>query len=348
MEIREALPKESDQLQQLQGRSPQGKSLVVSVVNIPDFFSRARAYQSYKVFNAYEKGRIVGSAACAIRNAVLGARVLCVGYEFQYFTSPDCRRVGVARTLRETIENYLTTQGAALSYALVMEGNVPSMRLFEREGFLLHRKLVMPSIAVVKETPAPEAQHIRSITPRDLEEVAELLNQTWKGHDLFEPTSADSLADQFERMPHLDYSNLFVLEEGGRILACLVLWDWSKIMRITVLRLNLRMWFLGKLLVLARIMPKFPKPGDTLKQMMLTTIGYASSDHLRPLFKHVNNLALAAGIEQVFCVCERDDKILESVRGFTRIDTRVNLYVKPLRPDVRMADSPVAMTGFDM
>lgn len=348
MNIREAAPKESEVLQRLQAKSPQGKSLVVSTVNIPDFFSRARAYESHKVFVAYDEDRIIGSAACAIRDAVVGARVRRVGYEFQYFTSPDYKRRGIARALRQRIESHLSDQGVALSYALIMEGNVPSMRLFEREGFHLHRKLVMPAIAVIKEVQVPGSHNIRPITPRDLEAVAELLNQTWHAHDLFEPTSAASLARQIERIATLDYSNVLVFEDEGRVLACLALWDWSKIMRITVLRLNLRMRLLGRVLVLARILPRFPGPGDTLRQMMLTMISSKSSAHLVPLVRYVNNLALREGIEQVFCICERDDKILESMKGFTRVDTGVNLYMKPLEPDVSMTDGPVAMTGFDM
>jgi len=348
MDIREAVPEESEVLQRLQAKAPQGKSLVVSTVNIPDFFSRARVYPSYKVFNAYEENRIIGSAACAIRDAVVGGRVLRVGYEFQYFTSPDCRRQGVARSLRHTVEGYLTDQGVALSYALIMEGNTPSMRLFDLEGFHLHRRLVMPAIAVIKEVPVPDADKIRSTTPHDLEPVAELLNQTWRGQDLFEPTSAASLARQIERIATLDYRNVLVFEEEGRILACVALWDWSKIMRITVLRLSFRMWILGRLLVLTRVSPRFLSPGDTLRQMMLTMIGYKSSTHLVPLVRHVNNFALREGIEQVFCVCERNDKMLESMKGFTRVNTGVNLYVKLFQPDVSMTDAPVAMTGFDM
>ena len=348
MNIRKALPEDSEELQRLQAKCPQGKSLIVSTVNLPDFFSRARAYKSPRVFVACEEDQIIGSAACAIREAVVGARVLRVGYEFQYFTSPDYRRRGVARRLRHKIESHLTDQRAALSYALIMEGNLPSMRLFEREGFRLHRELVMPAIAVFREVEVPRAENIRPIAPRDLEAVAELLNQTWHGHELFEPTSAASLAHQIERIPTLDYSNLLVLEDESRILACVGLWDWSRIMRIAVLKLNLRMRILGRLLVLARILPRFPSPGDTLRQMMLTMIGYKSPAHLAPLVKYVNNLALREGIEQVFCICERGDKILESMKGFTRVDTAVNLYVKPLEPSVSIADGPVCMTGFDM
>jgi hypothetical protein len=67
-----------------------------------------------------------------------------------------------------------------------------------------------------------------------------------------------------------------------------------------------------------------------------------------PLVRYVNNLALAEGIEHIFCICERDDKILKSMKGFTRVDTGVNLYVKPLQPDVSMSGAAVAMTGLDM
>ena len=311
MDVREAVPEESEELKRLQAKAPQGKSLVVSTVNIPDFFSRARAYESSRVFNAYEEDRIIGSAACAIRDGVVGARVVRIGSEFQYFTSPDLRRRGVARRLRQAIESHLDDHGVALSYALIMEGNTPSMRLFEREGFHLHRSLIMPAVAATKEVKVPVHGSIRSATPLDLETVAGLLNQTWHGHDLFEPTSAVSLARQIELVATLDYSSLLVFEDEGNILACVALWFWSKIMRITVLRLNLRMRFLGRFLVLARILPSFSGPGDTLRQMMLTMIGYESSAHLVHLVRYANNLALEKGIEQVFCICERDHTILE-------------------------------------
>lgn len=92
MEIREAVSQESEALQRLQEQAPQGESLVISTVNIPDFFSRAKTYESWRVLNAYEGDRVIGSAACAIRDAVVGAHVRRVGYEFQYFTSPEHRR----------------------------------------------------------------------------------------------------------------------------------------------------------------------------------------------------------------------------------------------------------------
>jgi N-acetylglutamate synthase-like GNAT family acetyltransferase len=336
------------ELQRLQEKAPQGKSFVVSTVNIPDFFSRVRVYESWKVFNAYHNDRIVGSAACAIRDAVVGGRIHPVGYEFQYFTSPEYRRKSIAQALRKRIEHYLSDQGTVLSYACIMEGNLPSMRLFERQGFHLHRRLVMPAIAVRKEVRVHSDENIRSVTSRDLEAVAELLNQTWSGHDLFEPASAERLAHTIERTENLSYNNMFVLENRGRITACAALWDWSKIMRINVLRFTLKMQILLRVLFLTRVLPRFPRPGDILRQMMLTMVGYKSPADLAPLVEHVNNLAWKDDVEQVFCICERKDELLQSLKGFTRIDTGVNLYVKLLHSDISLTDAPVAMTGFDM
>jgi len=197
--IREAVPQESEMLQRLQTMAPQGKSLVFSSVNIPDFFSRTRAYETAKVFNAYEKDRIIGSAACAIRDAVL----VLVFSESAMNSSTSLLSITegevVAGSLREGIESYLSGEGVALSYATIMEGNVPSMR--------------------------------------------------------FVSTAA----------------------------------------------------------------------GEACRQS-----------------------GLRNGIEQLFCIYERDDRILESMKGLMRVDTGVNLYVKPLQPDVSMTDAPVAMTGFDM
>jgi hypothetical protein len=45
----------------------------------------------------------------------------------------------------------LTQHGAALTYCFIMEGNQPSNRLFDGQGFRLHRDLVVPILAVGEE-----------------------------------------------------------------------------------------------------------------------------------------------------------------------------------------------------
>jgi N-acetylglutamate synthase-like GNAT family acetyltransferase len=95
-------------------------------------------------------------------------------------------------------------------------------------------------------------------------------------------------------------------------------------------------------------MPKSLKPGDVLKQIILTPIGFKDPAHLSALLRHVNNQALQMGIEQIFCICERDHEILKSMSGFIRINTTYNLYVKSFQSCVLRADKPVYIDGIDL
>ena len=189
MYIREATADDNNELQELQAKCPQGTTLIVSTVNTPDFFTRVKAYESYKVFVACIDDHIIGSAACVIRNAVVNEQLRRVGYLFQLFVSPEYRREGVASQLFRYREDYLTQQGAVLAYALIIEGNIPSIRYVETQGFKLHRKLVMPALAIYKEMDVPSRGKIRPIEQEDLDAVAKLMNDTWEGYELNETAS---------------------------------------------------------------------------------------------------------------------------------------------------------------
>ena len=348
MYIREATADDNQELQELQARCPQGTRLIVSTVNTPDFFARVKAYESYKVYVACSGDRIVGSAACALRNGVVNDELVRVGYLFQAFVSPEDRRKGIAsQLLRHRIDD-LTQQGAVFAYMLIMEANIPSMRYVESHGFKLHRTLVMPALPLSKERETAPKGKVRAITPEDLGSVAELLNTTWQGYELYEPASADSLARFIRRLPAYSFDNILVLEDRGEILACLGFWDWSQIMRITVEALSFKMRVMGVLLVTVRILPHFVKPGDTLKQMMLTPIGFKDPMSLGNLLRVLNNQARQRGIEQLFFICERNHPLLNSLKGFIRINTGMNLYLKPLQPNRTINDKPVFVDGIDI
>jgi len=353
MYVREATPDDNDELQQLQARCPVGTTLILSTVNTPDFFGRAKAYESYKVFAACEDDRIIGSAACALRNALVNGEIRRVGYEFQAFVSPDYRRRGVATQLHQQREAYLTQQGAVLTYALIIEGNHPAMRYIEIQGFKRHRTLVTRTLLVYREMGVPARGKIRPITFEDLDTVADLLNKTWQGFELYEPTSAESLARFVDRVPAYSFDNLLVLEDQGEIVACLGYWDWSRITRITVQATKFGLGVQVMKLVLDvvrhfRPMPRVPKPGDILKQWVLTPIAFTDPGHLAVLLRYVNNCALLNNTEQLLCICEEGQEMLSSTKGFFYTDIGVHLYVKPLQQNLSLSDQPVFINGIDL
>jgi GNAT superfamily N-acetyltransferase len=351
MIIREATQDDNLGLQDLQARCSQAAKSIVSIANTPDFFARAKAYEQYKVYAACEDDQIIGSSACAIRNATVNGEVKPVAYGFQALTSPEYRRRGVESQLQRHRLEYAVQQGAVLLYGLVMDGNTPAMRYAERDGAKRHRALVMPGLLVYKEMRAPALGDVRQAGPEDLEEVANLLNSTWKGYELYEPASAEGITRFIHRTPAYDLDNLMVLEKDGNILACLGYWDWSQVMRVTMESISFKMRAMGWMLRIAgvfRSVPRPVKPGDTLKQVMLTPIGFKERTHLSALLRHVNNHVLQRGTEQIFCVCERDHPMLKSMGGFIRIDTTMNLYFKSLADDGFLANRPVYIDGIDL
>jgi L-amino acid N-acyltransferase YncA len=348
MYIREATPNDNEELQRLQAQCPQGTSLIVSTVNTPDFFARAKAYESYKVYAACEEDTIIASHACALRNTLVNGELSRVGYSFQTFVHPNHRKKNLAKRLLQHMEDHLIQNSAVLVYGLIMERNVPSIKLVESLGFRLQRKLVMPALGVRKEIALQSRGKIRAASSEDLENVAELLNETWKNHELYEPVSSESLARFISRTPGFSMENVLVLEDKGEILACLGFWDWSQVMKITLKALNLKFKIIGRLLFLTRVMPRVLKPGDELNQLMLTLIGYKKPSHLAILIKYVNNYAFKKDIKQIFCICERNHTMLDSLKGFIRISTDMNLYIKPLKENVMIGKDPVFIDGIDM
>lgn len=351
MNIREAKSDDNHKLQELQAKCPQGKTLIVSIINMPDFFGRAKAYESYKVFIAQEENRIIGSHACAMRNAMVNGKLIRIGYSFQTFISPDQRKKGLAKKLLQYMEDDLIQNGAALVYGLIIEGNLPSMKLVESLGFKLHRNLVMPGLAIYKEMDVVHKGTIRPATSEDLTAVAMLLNDTWQGYDLYEPTSAEALSQFINRTPAYSFENLLLLEDQGEIFACLGFWDWRQVMRISVIKRSLKMRMIGMLLDFLRNfrpMPRRIKEGDTLKQMILTPIAFKDPGHLAVLIRYLNNQALQEGIEQIFCVCERDHVLLSAMKGFVRINTAIHLYVKTFQQNLLMGNNPVFVDGIDL
>ncbi len=138
-------------------------------------------------------------------------------------------------------------------------------------------------------------KHVRPARPEDLDRLAALANKPWQNYEMYEPLTAEVLSASIKRTPGYDLNIFFVLEENGRILAFLGYLDWGQIMKITVDAISLKMKVTGamlKLVDLFKPMPEMIKPGDTLKQIVVTLTGFDDPAHSSLLLKHLNNQML--------------------------------------------------------
>jgi len=144
-------------------------------------------------------------------------------------------------------------------------------------------------------------KHVRPARPEDLDRLAALANKPWQNYEMYEPLTAEVLSASIKRTPGYDLNIFFDLEENGRILAFLGYLgylgylDWGQIMKITVDAISLKMKVTGamlKLVDLFKPMPEMIKPGDTLKQIVVTLTGFDDPAHSSLLLKHLNNQML--------------------------------------------------------
>lgn len=345
---------DNEELIALQVRCPQGTTLVLSATNTPDFFARARAYPAHHVFVAEEDGQIIGSAACGLHEVLLGGEVRTVGYEFQYFTAPEARGQGVARELRGRVEQVLVAAGAALSYALIVEGNAPSRRVLKHQGFRPHRTLQTAVFLPYRPVDAEGVGvgMVRPLVPDDYPVVADLLQAAWGGHDFYEPLSPARLSELVERLPAFAADDLWglELEDGGELVACLGIWDWSRITRVEVQRLTPQLRLIGgalDALRLLRPMPRMPKAGQELRQWALILPGFREPARLAPLLRHANNQALQRGADTLVALCAKDDPLLRASSGLFHATSGMQLYVKPLQA-LAFGDRPVHLDAIDL
>jgi predicted N-acetyltransferase YhbS len=350
LRIEPASPSDGPALQALQRRCTHRASFDVEKFNFPDFFGRARVYETSRVFTARLGDALVGSIAAGVRELSLNGKRQRVGYIFQMFVAPEAQGRGLARLLYQRDIAFFKEQGCSAAYMIVAEGNQACERVIEKEGAYRARPLTMASLPVYRQMRLREGVSIRPFTPEDAEAVAALSNRTWEGHQMYEPQSKERLLRELARVPGFGPDSLLVLEENGTVRACAGFWDASQIERVIMRSLSLRLRATAFALDLARVVreaPRVPRPGETLTQWLLAPIGWERIEQLNALFAALNNRAKKEQIGQLFLLCEAKHPILDALAGFFRVDVGLHLFVHPLAPNTRLESGPLYVAPTD-
>lgn len=341
MRIRDAAMHDAAMLQTVMEHCPQGSGLVFTVVNSPDFFARSRAYEHARVFVAEDDGHLAGSAACAVRTLMVNGLPARVGYEFQYFTCPNHRRRGTARFLRDQIEAHLRSSGVAITTAILARSNTASRGLFERAGFEPIADLICRFIFAEPYLDMLTPHGVRTARESDLFDVAELLNYSWRHHNLAPLMTASELARFLTRTPGIDLDRLLVLDRGGRVRACAGLWDWSASTKFRIHSVED-----STAMGLPTRLPL--EPGSVLNQWGLSQVGFETDSDLYMLLRVAANQSLALGIERLAIVAEAGSPLLEASKGFDYLDVDLAVFAKSLSTMNVPRDRPLYVDIVDL
>jgi GNAT superfamily N-acetyltransferase len=210
----------------------------------PNAFAQFYLQRTSQLFLISDSERLIACVARARRNVEVGGRRISVNYSEAMRVDPEFRRHGYGDQVRrlpspigtlpvEFTYDYIRTENDAIAnwtkkYHEYVEGDD-----WQGSG------LDVP--VTVTEIPAREAasdtKAIRNTRREDLDVCAALINATHRGQDLFRPYTAEYLEDvldegfwgeaavrsSFESI--YGWTDHFVLEHRGRIVACAGLWD---------------------------------------------------------------------------------------------------------------------------
>jgi GNAT superfamily N-acetyltransferase len=333
--VREADEGDNDALNELQKKCPMGTSLVLGVDSSPDYFARSRPFKDWHVFVAVENDTIAGSAAFAISDTCVGGRQVKTAYEYGFIVDPLHRRKGIAEKLQKHIEHIALDNGVDLLHLDIIEDNTPSISLFSKMGFEKAKDCMTISLMPYKRQRIAAEGNIRSMEEADVDDVTGLLNEMYRGYDFFAPFEPKDFVQYLGRIPHFGFHNILVLEDNGELEACLGIWEYDKVRKYIVEKLNWRLslqTYLIRMIGLFTRMPCIPKPGEPLLSYNLATVAYRKPESMLELLKKAVNIALDNKINFIHVTIDPSCPVATALSQF-RYQTRMKIHVltKPLK-----------------
>jgi len=333
IKVRKATEKDNQALIELQTKCPQGTSLILNVDSSPDFFARSKPFKDWAVLVAVDGGRVVGSAGYAVNDVIVEGKPVKTAYEYGFIVDPRERRKGIAVKLQECIEQDAAERNVDLLHLTIIEDNVPSINLFSKMGFEKVKDCATFSIMVYKKQRLTEGANIRRVEESDLTEVANMLNEMYHDYNFFHILRTEDLLDYIRRMPGFDLQNMFVFHDDEGIKACLGYWDYAKVRKYIVQKLNWRLkmqLFLLRLAGLFAEMPRIPTSGEPLLSYNLTTLAFKNTESMMDLIKHVINIALENKINFIHIPTDMASPTAEVLSRFRHVRIGLQFFVKRL------------------
>lgn len=331
MNIREARSRDEETLKEMQSKVEFGEGVVFRREIRGSFFARARTHEAGTVFVAEQGNELLGSAACSIRDGIVGGRKRRIGYQFQLFVAPEHRRRGVALALAEHRQRYLRDQGAEVIYLVVEKENAAARRVAEKQGLQLRAELVNCGRIAMPLNGGDAGRGVRPYHDADAPAVADLLSKTWTGAGLTPVFDEGFVAAFLRRVTGPGSSGCFVLETAGEVVACVAMGDRSANESMVTVSVSDEMQEAG---------PWVPRPGDKVPPAFpVGLVAYQEPEQLEVLLRYLNQHLLERPLAYYFFVHEAGKSPVSKEDGFFQVESSAVLYCKPLAAGIELNDT---------
>jgi len=326
--VRKARPSDNEALLDIQNRSPQGTDFVLGTDSSPDYFNRTRPYEDSHVFVAEEDGQVVGASSCAFLDTVVSGIPCKATYGYGLMVDPDHRRKGIATRLSEEVTSYIDERGVDLRFVVIIEGNVPSINLVNKLGYTLLHDFLRVSVFMHKGQAPAHPEYIRGMEKADAGDVVELLNEHYRGYDLYVPFTVESLLAEIERYPFFSLEDIHLYVDEDGLQACLGCWDYNKITRYSVLKIPQEM--IDNAAANAHVrLPFIPELGMLFSMYFSHYPAYRAEGTFMDLMMHINEVLHGRGVHYITVPVNAGTPMHDLLARFPNVVSNTHLYVKP-------------------
>lgn len=328
IEIREAVASDNEALLELTRLTPMEGTIALRIDRDPDFFALPRARGEAVVFVATYGERVVGCMSAAIHTAYIGGVPERIAHatDLKVHREFNGRRLGV-RLIRQA-EAYLRGRGVDLSFNLVADGNQRVMRLSHgRHGtpvpmmlgkFFVDQLIASPFRAKSKRYRVEEA------VPKDLPEIAAMLDRNRRGRSFAPPVSAADLEGATAGAARAHFRKMLVVRDSSQVIATLTIEDTQGLRQNVLIGLPWSIHLaLGMLRLLALPVPglRIPRLGEPLAILYVRWM--ACADGHEPALRVLLSEARAEAFHRRFIFLSlglhERDPLRSVVRGIPRL-----------------------------
>jgi GNAT superfamily N-acetyltransferase len=324
--VRKAKPSDNETLLDIQRRSPQGTSFVFRADSSPNYFNRTKPYDDGHVFVAEEDGQVVGSTSCAFLDTVVSGIPCKASYGYGLMVDPNHRRKGIATQLGEQVRPFINDAGVDLHFVMIVEGNTPSINLVNKMGFTLLHDFLRVSVFIHEGHEPSHPECIREMEANDAGDIVSLLNDFYRGYDLYRPFTEERFLAEIARYPFFEMEDLKLYENESGIQACLGIWNYNEITRYSVLKMPQEM-------INARNSgenPFLPELGSVRSIYFSHYPAYRDQTGFNDLIRFFNESLRERGAHQFMFPVNADTPLLDLLTEFPHNVSNTHIYAKPM------------------
>lgn len=224
MGARKATREDSEALVDLYANSPEEVGeWEVTVERGPYPFAQFQLQEHAKIQVMEDRGVLLAAMAHSNRQSLVGGQPVTVHISSAWRVREECRGEGYGPLVQRAVKPPVTGSGVGSYYYRRQAGGRRKRRMSATVHCFAGRSF------------AGDAGGIRLAGPSDTGSCIELINGTHQGLDLFRPYSEEYLRGKLgdpcggptpeSRTAVYSMQDYYLLEEGGRIVACAGLWD---------------------------------------------------------------------------------------------------------------------------